>query len=152
MVKQIKEFEKIRQWKAIRGVGGTPADENERFKSAVSQYNRFLQEGNEILDALVLDDMHEFKDAIGDTIVTLVNLAKIMEVDLEDGLEQAFDVIELRKGITTPVNDFVRYGKLSEENRLWCDEHQGNPGKEYFFEAGLRNFTPKNFIKKDYVK
>ena len=149
----IKEFEAIRQWKSIRGIGGIgEVSEHERFKNAVSQYNRFLQEGNEILDALVLDDMHEFKDALGDTIVTLVNLAKIMDVDLEIGLGQAFDVIELRKGITTPVGDFVRYGKLSNENKIWCDDNQGNPGNEYFDKSALDTLTPQNFIKADYTK
>ena len=145
----IKEFEAIRKWKSIRGIGHNAGAD--KFKSAISQYNRFMQEGNEILDALVVEDMHEFKDALGDTIVTLVNLAKIMDVELEDGLDQAFSVIELRKGITTQVGDFVRYGKLSDVNKLWCDEKQGSPGKQYFSRDALENLTEKDFIKVDFV-
>ena len=141
----IKEFENVRKWKSIRGIGHNAGAD--KFKAAISQYNRFMQEGNEILDALIVEDAHEFKDALGDTIVTLVNLAKIMDVELEDGLDQAFDVIELRKGVTTPVGDFVRYGKLSNEDKEWCDKMQGNPGNQYFERAQLEVLTSENFIK-----
>jgi NTP pyrophosphatase (non-canonical NTP hydrolase) len=142
----IKEFQQIRDWKEIRGIGHNAGTDN--FKSAVAQFNRVQQEVNEILDAIVFDDPHEQRDAVGDAIVTLINLSKILGFNAEDGLEQAFGVIELRKGITTPEGDFVRYGKLSPEDQKWCDEHQGNPGNQYFLKEDLPNLSPKNFIKK----
>ena len=87
------------------------------------------------------------KDAIGDTVVTLVNLAKILGFDAEDGLEQAFKVIELRKGITTERGDFVRYKKLDMQDQQWCDKHQGCPGSQYFEPEMLSKLTEENFIQ-----
>jgi len=146
----INEFEAVRQWKSIRGIGHNAGTDS--FKAAVSQFNRVQQEVTEILDAIILDDKEEMRDAVGDTIVTLINISNILAFDAEDGLSQAFDVIELRKGITTPVGDFVRYGKLSDENKAWCDENQGSPDNQYFSRDMLTKLTSEDFIKADYVK
>jgi len=146
----IKEFEAVRQWKNIRGIGHNAGADN--FKAAVSQFNRVQQEVNEILDAIVVNDPAEMRDAVGDTIVTLINISNILEFQAEDGLSQAFDIIELRKGITTPVGDFVRYGKLSDANKTWCDENQGSAGDQYFSREMLTKLTSEDFIKADYVK
>ena len=139
MTRTIDEFEKVRNWGTMRGVGDKTDPQ--------TQYQRFLQEGIEIHDALVKGDEEEFNDAVGDTIVTLVNLARTKGYRLEDGLAQAFNVIEKRKGITTPMGDFVRYGKLSPEDQKWCDEAQGNPGNEYFTDVALKALTKSDFQK-----
>jgi len=147
----INEFEAVRQWKSIRGIGHNAGTDS--FKAAVSQFNRVQQEVTEILDAIILDDKEEMRDAVGDTIVTLINISNILAFDAEDGLSQAFDVIELRKGITTPdAGDFIRYGKLSQENKDWCDKMQGNAGNEYFTRENLINLSQEDFIKYDYTK
>ena len=134
----IKEFEDVRNWGEMRGLSDANPD---------MQYQRFLQEAVEIHEAMVLEDEDEFKDAIGDTIVTLINLAKTKGYNAEDCLEGAFDVIELRKGINKN-GSFVRYGKLNEEDKKWCDKNQGNPGSEYFEELLLDSLTPKDFTKR----
>jgi len=141
----IKEFENVRQWKALRGIGHNVSEDS--FKAAVSQFNRVQQEVNEILDAIVVNDPTEMRDSVGDTIVTLINISNILGFEAEDGLSQAFDVIELRKGITTAVGDFVRYGKLSDEDKVWCDENQGAPGDQYFARESLQTLNSSNFIK-----
>jgi NTP pyrophosphatase (non-canonical NTP hydrolase) len=133
----IKEFEDIRKWGEIRGLGEANPD---------VQFQRFLQEAVEIHEAMINNDEDEFKDAIGDTIVTLINLAKTKGYNAEDCLFEAFNVIKLRKGINKN-GSFVRYGKLSEEDKKWCDEHQGNPGNQYFLEESLNILEPKDFIK-----
>jgi uncharacterized protein YabN with tetrapyrrole methylase and pyrophosphatase domain len=135
----IEEFEKVRKWSDIRGIGGA--------KDVQVQYQRVLQEVVEIHDGICNNDVEEIKDAIGDSIVTLINLAKHYDFTAEECLESAFGVIELRKGITTPRGDFVRYGKLSEEDKKWCDEHQGNPGNQYFSEDMLKTLKPEDFKK-----
>ena len=99
----------------------------------------------EIHEALVLDDHDEFMDAIGDTIITLINIADIKGVNAEDCLEQAFNVIKLRKGLVSDAGDFVRYAKLSEEDEAICDKKQGNPGNQYFDESMLDKLSPENF-------
>ena len=142
---QNEQFELVRQWKKIRGIGadnGLSLD-----KRLQSQFQRVQQEITEIHDAIVLEDWDEFKDAIGDSIVTLINIADIKSYKAEECLAKAFNVIKFRKGLTRPTGDFVRYGKLSDEDKLICDEKQGNPGNQYFEESALTWLTPENFKK-----
>jgi NTP pyrophosphatase (non-canonical NTP hydrolase) len=137
----IKEFEAVRNWATIRGVGGSEITD----QTIQTGYQRFLQEAIEIHEALVLEDEEEFQDAIGDTIVTLINLAEMKGYKAEDCLGKAFGVIELRKGLTTPEGSFVRYGKLSEEDKNKCDKLQGNPGDQYFGRNQLDLLGPDDF-------
>ena len=133
----LEEFEKVRNWGKMRGISGADPQ---------VQYQRVLQEVVEIHEALVENDEDEFIDAIGDTIVTLINLAKTKGYLAEDCLQHAFDIIKLRKGINKN-GSFVRYGKLSDVEKKWCDYNQGNIGSEYFEEFLLDTLTPENFIK-----
>jgi NTP pyrophosphatase (non-canonical NTP hydrolase) len=135
--KVLKEFEAVRQWGAIRGIGSA---------SFQRQYQRVLQEVVEIHDAYNNEDMDEVSDAIGDTIVTLINLAKTVNMNAEDCLKGAFDVIELRKGLNKD-GDFVRYGKLNDADKAICDKKQGNSGDQYFERYALDTLTPDNFKK-----
>lgn len=141
----IKEFEEVRQWKKIRGIGGN--EDMSLDKRLQSQFQRVQQECTEIHDAIVLEDWEEFEDAIGDTIVTLINIADIKGVKAEDCLAKAFNVIKLRKGLTRPTGDFVRYGKLADEDKATCDLKQGNIGNQYFLEEDLPKLSPENFKK-----
>lgn len=134
----IEKFENVRQWGAIRGIGDNTDPQ--------VQYQRFGQEGLEIHKALIEDDIEEFKDAIGDTIVTLINLAKTKGINAEDCLDIAFGVIELRKGLNKN-GSFVRYAKLSKEEQEICDIKQGNPGYQYFEKEKLNTLKPENFLK-----
>lgn len=141
----IERFEDVRQWAKIRGVGGnSKATLDQRLQS---QYQRVLQECVEIHEALVNDDMDEFQDAIGDTIVTLINIANIKGYKAEECLDKAFGVIEFRKGLTNDAGDFVRYGKLNKEDQKICDTLQGNSGDQYFKPEMKRNLTAENFKK-----
>jgi len=143
----IQKFEDVRNWSELRGIGG---DESKPLIDRLqSQYQRVLQEAVEIHNAIVLKDWDEFVDAIGDTIVTLINLAKIKGLKAEDCLDSAFDVIELRKGLTQEVGDFVRYNKLSKDDKLICDQKQGNPGEQYFLKEDITKLKPENFKKEN---
>ena len=144
----IKEFEAIRQWRNIRGVGmeeNSPLD-----KRLQSQFNRIQQEVTEIHEAITLEDWDEFKDAIGDTIVTLINTAAIAGYNAEDCLKGAFDIIELRKGINKN-GSFVRYAKLTDDEKAICDSKQGNNGNQYFEREMLDKLEPKDFEPKDFI-
>ena len=139
----MKEFEEVREWKEIRGIGadnGLSLD-----KRLQSQFQRVQQEVTEIHEAIVLEDWDEFIDAIGDSIVTLINIAGIKGLKAEDCLAKAFSVIKLRKGLTRPSGDFIRYGKLSQAQKEICDAKQGNPGNEYFLESDISKLSPTNF-------
>lgn len=131
------QFEDVRQWGAKRGLGKTD------FQTA---FQRVLQEIVEIHEAYIDDDMAEVSDAIGDSIVTLINLGKTVDMNAEECLQGAFGVIELRKGLNKK-GSFVRYGKLSDEDKLICDRLQGNPGNEYYIREEGETFKPNDFIK-----
>jgi NTP pyrophosphatase (non-canonical NTP hydrolase) len=133
----IEKFENVRNWGLVRGL------ETASFQR---QYQRVLQEVVEIHDAFNDDDMHEVSDAIGDTIVTLINLAKTVNMNAEECLEKAFNIIEFRKGLNVD-GSFVRYGKLPDSDKLICDEKQGNPGNQYFLKENLEFFTKESFLK-----
>jgi uncharacterized protein YabN with tetrapyrrole methylase and pyrophosphatase domain len=134
-MKEVK-FEEVRDWSSKRGIKESAIQMN---------YQRFMQEAIEIHEALVLEDEEEFQDAIGDTIVTLINLAKAKGYRAEDCLSKAFNVIKLRKGLITKAGDFKRYGKLDQLEKEVCDKQQGNPGSEYFLEEDLDKLNPENF-------
>jgi len=132
----INEFENVRNWGKMRGIEGA--------KPEVQLY-RMLEEVSEVAKGLAENDEHEFKDAIGDTIVTLIMLAGTKGYKAEDCLDQAFGVIKYRKGLNKN-GSFVRYGKLSDEEKLICDKKQGNPGNEYFTPEALEILTPEDFL------
>ncbi len=125
-------WNKVRKWGQLRGIDKVDAQ---------VQYQRVLQEVVEIHDAMVSNDKAEFQDAIGDTIVTLINLANTEEYAAELCLDGAFEVIEKRKGFTTKRGDFVRYGKLDSYSKDLCDIRQGNPDNEYYIDEP----TKENF-------
>lgn len=130
-----EQFEQVRKWGAMRGIGSATFQR---------QYQRVLQEIVEIHDAHNNNDLEEVSDAIGDSIVTLINLAKTVDMNAEGCLDGAFDVIRLRKGLNFD-GDFVRYGKLGAEYKKVCDEKQGNPGNQYFTEDMLDVLGPDDF-------
>ena len=132
---ELTEFKEVRDWGKIRGISGASPD---------VQYQRFLQEAVEIHEAMINDDEFEFKDAIGDTIVTLIMLAGTKNIKAEDCLEQAFNVIKFRKGLNKN-GSFVRYGKLSSEEQTICDNKQGHPGSEYFLAGQLGSLSAEDF-------
>jgi uncharacterized protein YabN with tetrapyrrole methylase and pyrophosphatase domain len=133
----MKRFDDVRNWGAVRGIDGA---------SFQRQYQRVLQEIVEIHDAYNNDDLDEVSDAIGDSIVTLINLAKTVGMKAEDCLDGAFGVIEYRKGLNFD-GDFVRYAKLSKEDQEVCDKKQGNPGDQYFLEKDKKTLTKDSFTK-----
>lgn len=137
MSNKIKQFDDVLAWGAKRGVD--KAD----FQT---QFQRLMQEVIEIHEAYIDDDIAEVADAIGDTLVVAINLAKTVDMNAESCLQGAFGVIELRKGLTKK-GSFVRYGKLNDEDKLICDAKQGNPGEQYYIREDGETFTPENFTK-----
>jgi len=135
----MKEFEDVRQWSDIRGIGkaGDPQ----------VQMQRVFQEIVEIHDGICNNDQEEIKDAIGDSIVTLINLAKLYNFTAQEALESAFGVIKYRKGITTDRGDFLRYMKLSQEDKAICDAKQGHEGGEYFLAGAENTLRPEDFTR-----
>ena len=63
-----------------------------------TQYLKLMEEAGELAEALLKRDRPEIIDAIGDMVVVLTNLAKLENLDIEDCVRSAYDVIKNRKG------------------------------------------------------
>lgn len=83
-------YDLIRQWATERGI-------YERGDSK-TQYVKLMEESGELARAILKRDKPEIKDAIGDMIVVLTNLARLEGFNVEDCVTSAYDVIKNRKG------------------------------------------------------
>ena len=83
-------FDLIRNWAAIRGI-------YEKGNSH-TQYVKLQEEAGELAKALLDKDKPEIKDAIGDIVVVLTNLAYLEGFQIEDCIETAYIEIAARKG------------------------------------------------------
>jgi NTP pyrophosphatase (non-canonical NTP hydrolase) len=83
-------FDLIRDWAAIRGI-------YDKGNSYI-QYLKMLEEAGELAQALLKKDKAEIKDAIGDIIVVLTNLAHLEGFQVEECIDSAYQEIANRKG------------------------------------------------------
>ena len=83
-------FDHIRNWAEIRGIydGG---DEK-------TQYVKLMEEAGELAQGILKERPAEVKDAIGDMVVVLTNLAHLANMRIEDCIESAYNEIKDRKG------------------------------------------------------
>jgi NTP pyrophosphatase (non-canonical NTP hydrolase) len=83
-------YDLIRGWANDKGI----------YKSGDSktQYVKLMEESGELARAILKRDKPEIKDAIGDMIVVLTNLAYLEGFEVEDCVASAYDVIKNRKG------------------------------------------------------
>jgi NTP pyrophosphatase (non-canonical NTP hydrolase) len=83
-------YDLIRDWANNKGI----------YKSGDSktQYVKLMEESGELARAILKRDKPEIKDAIGDMIVVLTNLAYLEGFDVEDCVTSAYDVIKNRTG------------------------------------------------------
>jgi len=80
----------VQQWAKEKGIfeKGTP----------LKQSLKTLEEVTELLNAIADNDEAEIEDAIGDILVTLIILAEMQKVTLEECLNGAYDIISKRTG------------------------------------------------------
>jgi len=85
-----ERFDLIRDWAAVRGIydGG----------DTKTQYVKLQEEAGELAKALLDNDKPEIKDAIGDMVVVLTNLAHLEGFDIEECIDAAYAEIATRKG------------------------------------------------------
>jgi NTP pyrophosphatase (non-canonical NTP hydrolase) len=90
IMKLTNEFEPIRQWATEKGIyeKGDPK----------TQLIKLMEEMGELSVSVLKQKDDEFKDAIGDCVVVLTNLAKLKGFDIEDCINAAYDVIAKRTG------------------------------------------------------
>ena len=87
---QVSVFELIREWGEAKGIYANG--------DSKTQYIKLLEEAGELAQALLKRDEPEIKDAIGDMVVVLTNLAKLEDLNIEDCIKSAYDVIAKRTG------------------------------------------------------
>ena len=85
------EFEPIRDWAKERGI---------YEKGTVrGQFEKLLEEVEELNQAILEKDKRELIDAVGDCVVVLTNLSELAGVKTEDCINIAYKVIKNRKGV-----------------------------------------------------
>lgn len=90
----------VMQWAQARGIyeNGT----------ALGQASKTVEEACELLIAIAKDDKAEIADAIGDVMVTLVNVGVLTDLDVRQCFYNAYKVIEHRKGYLNKDGVFVK--------------------------------------------
>tara|TARA_R100001086_G_scaffold199785_2_gene115973 strand:- start:714 stop:1013 length:300 start_codon:yes stop_codon:yes gene_type:complete len=84
------KYTQIRQWATERGIyeKGDPK----------TQYLKLQEESGELAEAILKNNKIEIKDAIGDMVVVLTNLAELCDLKIEDCVTHAINEITDRKG------------------------------------------------------
>jgi len=82
---QDSRFELIREWAKERGI----FDKG----NSVTQYVKLMEVVVELAVALLKNDKYDTKDAIGDIVVVLTNLAALEGMQIENCIDSAYNVI-----------------------------------------------------------
>lgn len=75
---------------------------------AVTQFLKLAEEVGEIGAALARENIEAAKDGIGDAIVVLVSLSKLIGTDVNECWNIAYDEIKDRKGKLLPNGNFKK--------------------------------------------
>jgi NTP pyrophosphatase (non-canonical NTP hydrolase) len=89
-MKLTNEFSPIRTWAREKGIY-----EKGDLKT---QTIKFYEEAGELAKAVLNEDTEEIIDAIGDSIVVLTSVAYFAGVNVEECINEAYNVIAKRKG------------------------------------------------------
>ena len=66
--------------------------------TALGQAEKTLEEAQELIDAIKIGSKPQASDAIGDVLVTLVNCAALLDLDVRQCFYEAYQEIKDRKG------------------------------------------------------
>ena len=83
-------FNEIREWANEKGIT--------KNGDSKTQYVKLIEEAGELAEALLKKNKKEIKDAIGDMIVVLTNLASLEDFLIEDCIDHAYNEIVNRTG------------------------------------------------------
>ena len=92
--------EKIDNWGEDRGI----ADHGKPMGQAI----KTLEETNELLVAINTGDRVGIEDAIGDIYVTLRMQCLLLDMDMDDCIERAYNEIKDRKGYLRSDGTFIK--------------------------------------------
>lgn len=83
-------FMSIRYWAANRGIY--------EKGDVKTQFVKLSEEQGELARAIIKDNKEELKDAIGDMVVVLTNLAFLADLSIENCIDSAYNEIKNREG------------------------------------------------------
>lgn len=89
-MKLTNEFSSIRDWAQTRGI----YDKGD----SKTQMVKLVEEMGELSQAILKSNDEELKDAVGDCVVVLTNLAHLNGMKIEDCINSAYNEIANRKG------------------------------------------------------
>ena len=92
-ISTVARFDLIRGWAKERGI----YDKG----NSHTQYVKLMEEAGELAQGLLKKDAYEIKDAIGDMVVVLTNLAALEGMQIENCIDSAYNEIKSRKGKMT---------------------------------------------------
>lgn len=84
------EFQSIRDWAKEKGIYDKGDDK--------TQFVKLSEEMGELAVSILKNNELEFKDAIGDCVVVLTNLAHLRGYKIEECINGSYDVIKSRQG------------------------------------------------------
>jgi len=71
-----------------------------KVENCYKQYSKLQEESNELLIAMLDNNRAEIADAIGDCVIVLTILAEQLGLDIDQCVEDAYNVIKNRTGKT----------------------------------------------------
>jgi NTP pyrophosphatase (non-canonical NTP hydrolase) len=90
----------VEEWAKARSIIGKASPSTQCLKTA--------SELGELCDAIIKNNRKDQIDAIGDVMVCLIILCRMLELDLTVCLESAYNVIKERTGTSLPNGTFVK--------------------------------------------
>ncbi len=87
---ELNVFDSIRDWAQVRGIYNSG--------DSKTQFAKLVEEVGELAQGILKNDKAEIKDAIGDIVVVVTNLAHLEQMKVEDCISSAYDEIKDRKG------------------------------------------------------
>jgi NTP pyrophosphatase (non-canonical NTP hydrolase) len=91
---------KIIQWAEARKIIPNSSPETQLLKA--------MSELGELADATIKKDKEDVMDAVGDTMVCLINYCALQDINLVDCMQIAYDTIKNRTGTLLPNGVFVK--------------------------------------------
>ena len=73
-----------------------------------AQFLKAVSEVGELADALNKNNMDGIKDGVGDVLVCLINMCALLDINMTDCLQLAYNEIKDRKGTLLPNGVFVK--------------------------------------------
>jgi NTP pyrophosphatase (non-canonical NTP hydrolase) len=74
----------------------------------IAQWKKAAEELDELRDALVKNDLAMAIDGVGDTVVCLINICALLDINLTECLKVAYGEIKDRKGYMNEEGIFVK--------------------------------------------